>query len=59
MRLLHQGRIIVVTLTKPEQAVLAKAKDVLERIALVPCAEQDRAKAALEALEGLCPAEED
>ncbi len=58
MQLKHEGRIIVVTLTKPEQAALAKAKDVLERIALVPCAEQEQAKAALEALEALAPKEE-
>ncbi len=61
MRLAHTGKTILVTLTKPEQAALAKAKGILEGIALVPCAEQADAVAALEALEalaGLVPADE-
>jgi hypothetical protein len=51
MQLKHKGRTILVTLTKPEQAALTKAKDVLAAIAMVPCDQQKGAKAALEALE--------
>ena len=53
MRLTHKGKSIVVTPIKPELSALAKAKDVLDRIALVPCDQQQAAKLASESLAGI------
>lgn len=53
MNLKYKGNAILVTLTKPEQSIIARAMKVLAGIALVPCAEQEHAKAAMESLKAL------
>jgi anaerobic glycerol-3-phosphate dehydrogenase len=47
---------VTVTLTKPEQAILAKAEGVLDMLAKVPCDQQAAAAKALESIKELAAA---
>jgi len=50
MQLKHRGKQVQIFLHKPEQSRLAKAVDLLEDIAVLPCEQQELARTTAEAL---------
>lgn len=53
MQLKDGGSQVVVSLTKPERKLLEKARDKVNSLSLLPCAQQGLAKDAKQALEGV------